>query len=226
MAIAVKPNIATFIRRESSAMPPGDLPAAALAFVNQLSAMDIDVDYVTLRFDSQTHELGLTYSDALKTSLGLADNHYTLVAPAGGGGGGNATTGTGTLSLYFDPFNTPVIPLSLPLPEAYLRVSEAVAQYQTHDHVIVWVSATGWDQFYSSLLAAGARFPDFAVTAQNVQQRFGFVSSPAPDLPEVSVIRAGESYTALADWIGRYDQVFSAVLVMRFAAGAVPGEYL
>lgn len=208
-------------------MPPGDLPVAALAFVNQLSAMDIDVDYVTLRFDTQTHELGLTYSDALKTSLGLADNHYTLVAPNSNrdGSGGNASSGTSSLSLYFDPFNTPITPLSLPLPEAYLRVAEAVAQHPTHDHVIVWVAATGWDNFYAECLTAGVRFPDFAVTAQNVQQRFGFASSPAPVLPEVSVIYAGSGYAALGDWVGRYDQVFSAVLVMRFAAGTVPEEF-
>lgn len=212
-------------------MLPADLPAAALAFANQLSEMDVDVDYVTLRFDSQTKELGLTYSDGLKAALGLGSNHYTLVSPATAGagdtdGGGTDSAGlfNSAFTIYFDPFNQNLNPLTLPLPVAYARVLSAVDP--TADHVIVRVSDGGWEGFCRALLSAGATFPEFLDTAVNVQQRFGFASSPAPALAEVSVILAGESYAPIGDWVGRYDQVYTAVLVMRYAAGTVPTEFL
>ena len=219
-------------------MLPADLPAAALAFANQLSEMDVDVDYVTLRFDSQTKELGLTYSDGLKAALGLGSNHYTLVSPAtagtgdtGGGGGGETTDdsagryGAG-LTVYRDMFTQNMTPLALPLPSAYALTVAVLDAAHDHDHVVISVSSHDWAVFYSELLTAGARFNEFFDTARNVQQRFGFASSPAHDLPEVSVIRAGESYAPIGDWVGRYDQVYTSVLVMRFAAGTVPEDLL
>ena len=215
-------------------MAPADLPAAALAFVNQISAMDVDVDYVTLRFDSQTKELGLTYSDDLKTALGLGSNHYTLFSPPTdgqipgdvGGGDSAASAALGTASYYLDPFNFSTPTLSCPLPEAFLWAAELIGAVPDHDHVVVKVSSMGWDGFYAATQQAGQRFADFAATAVNIRQRFGFASFPGQPAPEISVIPAGAGYAQLADWVGRYDQVYSAVLVIRFTAGTVPKEFL
>ena len=141
------------------------------------------------------------------------------------GGGGSVVTPVSGVESFLDPFNVNLIPLSLPLPEAFARVVAVLATHPDDDHVIVRVSSHSWEDFYRLLLTASRDFPEFLDTAVNVQQRFGFASSPAPALPEVSVIAAGSGYAALGDWVGRYDQVFSAVLVMRFAAGAVPEEF-
>ena len=126
---------------------------------------------------------------------------------------------------FFDPFNLNLSPLSLPLPMAFSRAVVLLVEAPGDDHVVVRVSSHSWEDFYRRLLSAAKRFPEFLDTAVNVQQRFGFASSPISDLPEISVIPAGTGYAALADWVGRYDQVYSAVLVMRFAAGTVPQEY-
>lgn len=211
-------------------MSPADLPAAALAFVNQLSEMDVDVDYVTLRFDSQTRELGLTYSDNLKTVLGLGSNHYTLVSPSTAGGGDGSSGGTlegydDATSTFFDPFNQNLDPLSLPLPTAYTLVAHTVMA--SSDAVVVAVHDQDWHGFYRKLLTAGKRFPVFFETATTVRQRFGFTDSPDLLLtPTAVVIRSGNGFDAMAGWLGRYDQVYSAVLVLQYAAGSVPEEFL
>lgn len=137
-----------------------------------------------------------------------------------------STTKPSGMESYIDPFSENLVPLSLPLPEAYTRVMATTALYSLDDHVIVRVSSHSWEDFYKRLLKAALAHPEFLDTAVNVQQRFGFTSSPAPDLPEVAVIRAGESYAPIGDWMGRYDQVYTAVLVMRFAAGTVPEELI
>ena len=127
--------------------------------------------------------------------------------------------------LYLDPFTVNLNPLSLPLPEAFARLTAVLATHATSEHVIIKVSSHSWDDFYRQLLTAAKQYPEFLDTAVNVQQRFGFASSPALTSPSIAVIRAGEGYAAIADWVGRYDQVYSAVLVMRFAAGQMPAEY-
>lgn len=148
--------------------------------------------------------------------------------PDGGGdgdGGGLVTQSSGVES-YIDPFSVNLIPLSLPLPEAFTRVTSVLATHAADDHVVVCVSSHSWEDFYRRLLTASRQFPDFLDTAVNVQQRFGFVSTPVAESAMVSVIRAGESYAQIGNWVGRYDQVYSAVLVMRYAAGTVPTEFL
>lgn len=219
-------------------MPAADLPAKTLEFVNGLSLMDVEVNYVALRFDSQTKELGLTYSDALREALGLGNNHYTLFSPTTAPdaptdptdpapdttGDDSATRYGAAMSFYRDMFTENRQPLALPLPDAYALVSQMIDP--DSDTVIVIVSSGDWLDFLRKLRTAAERFAEFSNTATNVEQRFGVVSFPAPDLPEVSVIRAGEGYAALADWVGRYDLVYTAVLVMRFAAGTVPTEFL
>lgn len=156
------------------------------------------------------------------------DIHDLRLQISGAGGGGDTGTGADPVSgteLYLDPFNVNLIPLSLPLPEAFARLSAVLATHADADHVIAWVSSHSWEDFYRRLLSASRKYPEFLETATNVQQRFGFVSSPSVDLPWVVVVAAGAGYAAISDWVGRYDQVFSAVLVMRFSAGTVPEEY-
>lgn len=153
------------------------------------------------------------------------DQRFGAVAPSTGSDGGNVVTQVFGVESFIDPFNVNLTPLSLPLPEAFSRVVAVLATHPFDDHVIVRVSSFSWEDFYRRLLTASRDFPDFLDTAVNVQQRFGFASSPSADLPEVSVIGAGAGYAPIGDWVGRYDQVFSAVLVLRFAAGTVPEEY-
>ena len=128
--------------------------------------------------------------------------------------------------MYLDPFTVNLNPLSLPLPEAFARLTAVLATHATSEHVIIKVSSHSWEDFYRCLLTAAKLYPEFLDTAQNVQQRFGFASSPALTSPNIAVIHAGEGYAALADWVGRYDQVYSAVLVIRYPAGQLPKEYL
>ncbi len=134
----------------------------------------------------------------------------------------NTVSGT---ELYLDPFNVNLNPLSLPLPEAFARLTAVLATHASNDHVIVKVSSQSWEDFYRQLLTAAKQYPAFLDTAVNVQQRFGFASSPTLTAPNVALIRAGGGYAAIADWVGRYDQVYSAVLVLRYAAGQLPAEY-
>lgn len=142
------------------------------------------------------------------------------------GGGDSVAMQTYGVETYLDPFIINLSPLSLPLPEAFARIVAVLATHPADDHVIVRVSSHSWEDFYRRLLAAAKQFPDFLDTAVNLQQRFGFVSSPSAELPEISIIPAGAGYAPLGDWVGRYDQVYSAVLVMRYAAGTVPEEYV
>lgn len=226
----VKPNLATIIRRESSSLPPDALPTAALTFANQLSQNDAEVDYVVLRFDSQTHELGLTYSDALKTTLGLLANHYTLAAGGGTDDFNNPEpppTPTDAAKedckmAYCDPFTAGQSPLALPLPDALNWVFNQLNVL--NDFVIVRVSAATWTAFGNGLQTVSERFPVFKAAAQNVKSRFG-VDSSAPYIFEINHLRAGDR-AGLADWVGRYDQVYSAVLLLRFTSGQTPQEFL
>lgn len=145
--------------------------------------------------------------------------------PDDGEGGGFVPQSAGIES-YIDPFSANLIPLSLPLPEAFARATAILATHAGDDHVVVRVSSASWEDFYRRLLTAARQFPAFLDTAVNVQQRFGFTSIPSPDLPPVAVIRTGESRALIEDWVVRYDQVYSAVLVLRYAAGTVPEELL
>ena len=164
----------------------------------------------------------------LAAVLGQDIHDLRLLLGTGFDTGGEVATSdpvSGT-ELYLDPFNVNLSPLSLPLPEAFARLTAVLATHSTSDHVMVWAASHSWEDFYRKLLTAARAYPDFLETATNVQQRFGFASTPSPDVPSVAVVLAGTGYAPLADWVGRYDQVYSAVLVMRFAAGTVPKEFL
>lgn len=123
---------------------------------------------------------------------------------------------------YLDPFNAHLTPLSLPLPHAFAQVAAMLATHAEKDHVIVHVASHEWEDFYRKLLTAAREYPVFLDSAVNVQQRFGFASSPALELPSVAVILAGNGYAPINDWLGRYDQVYSAVLVSSYESGKVP----
>lgn len=155
----------------------------------------------------------------------IHDLRLRLATPTGTDGNGSVTDVVSGTEMFIDPFSVNLIPLSLPLPEAFARLTAVLATHANSDHVIAWVSSHSWEDFYRKLVAAAVRFPDFLHTAVNVQQRFGFASSPAPSPADIAVIPASAGYASIADWVGRYDQVYSAVLVMRFAAGTVPEEF-
>lgn len=134
----------------------------------------------------------------------------------------SATQTTGFES-FFDPFSVNLSPLSLSLPEAFNRVVAVLSKQPDRDFVIVRVSDAGWEGFYRKLLQLSQDYPEFLATATNIQERFQFVSAPDNQYQaDISVIRAGDNYSVIGDWVGQYDQVYTAVLVMQFEAGQVP----
>lgn len=206
-------------------MSPADLPAAALAFVNQLSAMDVDVDYVTLRFDSQTKELGLTYSDALKAALGLGSNHYTLVSPASDGtgetGGGGDAYSPASLQFLYSPLSSGLTPAMLSAPAARLAWLDIAAANPTADVVGLLVAAAGWAELYERLASTVTTYPAFAELLPIVAARLNG-TKPAPLVgykPEIARVDP-------VMWEGRYADVLCVLAVLVFPAGQVPAEYL
>lgn len=175
---------------------------------------------------ADTYQLGAGLIQHLKAYIDDRLDGIGSALPTTGADGESVATQISGQEAFLDPFNVNLIPLSLPLPEAFSRVVAAMATHAADDHVIAWVASHSWEDFYRKLLAAAQTYPEFLDTAVNVQQRFGFTSSPSPDSPGVAVILAGDGYAPIGDWVGRYDQMYSAVLVMRFAAGSVPAEYL
>ena len=119
---------------------------------------------------------------------------------------------------FFDPFNTPQPVLSLPLPIAFNHISAALSTHYLYDHLIILISDNSLEGFYKKALSASKDYPDFFNTAVNLQQRYGFASSPALSYKKI-IIRAGEGIGAIADWINSYDQVYSVVLLLRFESG-------
>jgi hypothetical protein len=207
-------------------MSPADLPAAALAFVNQLSEMDVDVDYVTLRFDSQTKELGLTYSDGLKAALGLGSNHYMLVSPNtagtdGTGSGGGDTYSSAHLQFMYSPFSAGLTPPMLSAPAARLAWLEVAAANPNADVVGLLVAAGGWADLYARLAAAVTTYPAFAELLPIIAARLNG-TKPATLVgykPEIARIDP-------VTWAGRYADVLCVLAVLVFPVGQVPEEFL
>lgn len=80
--MAIKPNIATFARQAGSTLTPDEFLRAAQKHVEELSASDIDVDYVSLVTDALAGTSGLMYSECLRAKLGLAKHYYPFADAA------------------------------------------------------------------------------------------------------------------------------------------------
>lgn len=164
-----------------------------------------------------TAKLGADLIDHIKAYI-----DQRLGIGLGGDGGGVVNELESTLSIYYDPFNTSTYPIALPLPQAHLKVLGVITQKPDHDHVVIWVATSSWDDFYKKLLTASRSYADFLDTAVNVQERFGFTSMQSTDLPSKITILAGDNYQALSAWANQYDQIYSAVLIRRYVAGTIP----
>lgn len=204
-------------------MAPADLPSAALEFVNYLSEIDVEVDYVALRFDALTKELGLTYSEPLRQQLGLAHNHYTLVGQQHGTDTSPSTIlETAAFSFYFDIYSTNLLPPSLSLANAYLLVLSTLLSTPA-DYVVVWCADTSLTGFYNKVCAAGADYPLFLNTANQLATALG--EPQAAEKPSPVIIKSADRLNALAEWADRHDLVYSAVLVLRYPEGQLPEKY-
>lgn len=204
-------------------MAPADLPAAALEFVNYLSEIDVDVDYVALRFDALTKELGLTYSEPLRQQLGLAQNHYTLVSQ-------QQSTDTAPVpslesaafNFYFDIYSTNLQPPALSLANAYAKVL-GILLAEPADYVVIWCADASLVEFYNKVGAAGADYPPFLNTAKQLSVSFG--EPQTTETPTQLIIKSADRMNALSEWADRHDLVYSAVLVLRYPVGQIPEKY-
>lgn len=182
-----------------------------------LRSLPFEHEYIMTEIESFGAELMLHIKRYLDQRLGLIDQS-----------GDNSSVGMQSTAIetFIDPFNVNNDPLSLSLPDAFARVVAVLASASSYDHVVIWVSSHSWEDFYRKLLAAAQQHPAFLDTAVSVQQRFGFNSLPLDIKQKHALIFAEQAYTGLATWLGRYDQVYSAVLIRRYPAGKIPRELL
>jgi len=120
---------------------------------------------------------------------------------------------------YFDPFYINNEPLSLSLPDLLTQLSALFERYPDSNIDILYVSASSWELFYRRLLKASTTVPEFLETSLNVQQRFAFNLDPDPSYQHQAFkMLAGteRDFAQLEQLATRYDQVYSAALILQY----------